>query len=615
MAHHESIDTPDSKSKDWVNFDPKAKIICVVACDKRYARLASQEIYCIAKADLISINEAVVPSEDVIQVVPYKHRYDMTVAYFASKQDMVLTTKDKDNAQRFCQAIDDKQYRVAFYILHVLTDRTFIKRCGPRGDTLVQCCIVDGCQALFEVVLRRVSTDAVAPWGITLLSALQAIAGYGNTSECTPTLISTLRTIAKYGNTEFLQIMIAIRPDLVSELANTPDADNMLPLRYAANNSNGELAEILYGYTDKDKIEPFIIDRKSILDKAITKKNDRLVELLLSDASVADKLIRTDHREYIAVNLAAGVSNYDTFKVVYNAFASRGLLKLKHCNNSTILDLMITGKNGQTACQFIREYGADIDLLTAVDYNDRRPLQLAACKGLGDVCELLYDTYASHGLLLEPIEKDGSTFFHKLVLKCGPTIKSLITRPDFDKRLLTAVDQHGLSALQWVAVCGIHDTYIMLRDLCAKNDCLPTDDEYRYATLTMTAIVGHADMVSLLLEEYANTELLGIQHIEGRTALHLAASKGRSDVCRILYDHMSSEQLCLARSSNGTTALHMAIIKEHPDIIEILLQDPIKSRDLVNATDINGDTAQQLATKYCPDMLETLTKVLQASEQ
>lgn len=589
--------------RDWTSFDPKTKLTRVIECSKRYAR--SHDIYCIAKTDLLLIKPEVL-TEDVVCVVPYKHRYDLTVAYYASKQDMILSAGGHKYAQRFCQAIDDREFKKAFYLIHVLDDKAFVRECGPRGDTLVQYCITDGGQLLFEAVLRKVSTDAVLTDGYTTVGK-------------TRTNANILHTITSYGNTEFLRILIAIRPDLVSELANESDSHDMLPLRYAANTSNGELAEILFGYIDKDKIEPFVVRYKSILDKAITKKNHRLVE-----SSISDKLIPTEKKKLEAIYLAAKASNYKTFKAIYNAHTLKGLLGQEHCNNSTILHHMIIGKNGQTACQFIREHGADIDLLTAIDYDDRRPLQLAACKGLGDVCELLYDTYASRGLLLEPIEKDGSTFFHKLVAsECNKlvsgeydqTIKRLTTRPDFDRKLLTAVDDHGLSALQWAAICGLHDTYILLRDLCTKNDCIPTDDEYRCTTFSMVAICGHANVVSLLLKEYANTELLGMQYIEGRTALHLAASKGRSDVCRILYDHMSSEQLCLARPSNGTTALHMAVIKEREDIVEILLQDPIKSRDLVNITDINGDTALQLATEYYPEMLETLTKVLQAFEQ
>ena len=213
--------------KDWASFDPKTKVIRVVECSKRYVRYESQDIYCIAKADLIPIDrEDLIPSEDIIQVVPYEHRYDTTVAYFASKKNMILTDRLTD-AQTFFNAVDDEQYKIAFYLLCVLDDETFTSEFNAYGDTLVQCSAKS--PELLEAVLRKVDTDAV------LL--------------CGNNKANVLHTIAKCGDTESLHILIAIRPDLMDTLANMRDSHDRLPIHDAEYISD-ELTEILFMYTD-----------------------------------------------------------------------------------------------------------------------------------------------------------------------------------------------------------------------------------------------------------------------------------------------------------------------------------------------------------------------------
>ena len=550
--------------------------------------------------------EPQVLTEDVVCVVPYKHRYDTSMTYYASKQNMVFTLGSRTNAQGFCQAIDDREFKKALCFLHVLDDKAFAReyspegnayerKCGPHGDTLVQRCITDGGQHLFEAVLKKVDTDAVLKKGFSSFSINHSYA-------------NILHTIASHGDTAFLHVLTAIRPDLVSVLANTTDGCNMVPLRYAASTSNGELAEMLFGYTDKDKIRRSSLNGQSILDSAIVEKNDRLVELLLSDQSVADRLIRTTKHKHIAVLLAAAVSNYETFKVVYNAFDSRGLLKLKQRDNSMVLYHMITGRDGPKVCQFLKEHWEDTELLTtAIEYCGQTPLQMAARKGLGDVCELLYDTYASRDLLLDPIKKDGSTFFHKLISSvCEQTIENLLARPDFDKRLLAATNDSDFTAVHWAA-CGSYDIFVMLWNYCRQNDCLPEDGSSGFTMLMMAILSTMCDnirIINLLLGDHTSSSLaLDARNVEGHTALHFAVSENRPDICKILYDHMDSTQICAARTEDGMTALHMAIIANHGEVVEILMQDKTKSHDLIAATNSYDQTAYELATMCFPDVL------------
>lgn len=224
---HQNNSLHTDQPRDWVNFDPKTKVIRVVECSKRYVRYESQDIYCIAKADLIPIDrEDLTPSEDIIQVVPYEHRYDTTVAYFASKKDMILTNV-LTSAQAFCNAVDSEQYGIAFYLLCVLNDEAFTSEFNAYGDTLVQCCV--NSPKLLEAVLRKVDTDAV------LL--------------CGNNRANLLHTIVMRGDTESIHTLITIRPDLMDTLANMRDSHDRLPIHDAEYVSD-ELTEILFPYTD-----------------------------------------------------------------------------------------------------------------------------------------------------------------------------------------------------------------------------------------------------------------------------------------------------------------------------------------------------------------------------
>lgn len=557
---------PKSAPINREQFYPNAIIIKVRPCSKTEPHV----FYAVSVFDLITVNEPATnlaeevelpdsnPIPDVIEVKPCAQKYETSITYIASRQDLILL-EDSDFVTMVRLSLDAKDYRKAYYLLSIADDYDFEfksqSELGAYYETVLHCLVPCGNKYLFEIALKRADDACI----ITDLYELRDDRFPTNYRSST-----VLHYMAKYGHTELLRSLIAIRPDLMPKLANArcEESNELIPIDCSSNslsmttplqealmNGHFEMACLLFKYTKSEHLSTILID-------AIRAKNMRLVELLLGAEP------RVMNEEIIATTLLS-------------------------CGS-------LIGTRTKDGCL---------------------PIHTAARTGNQRIFELIYQATPS-SLLLDQANTYRLTFFTYLVQYLETkTIGWLMKSNDFDPKLLTMTDSYSQRPLHWAACVGALGVCQLLYETYVKDDLLLKRTTFGNTALTLAVCWKQTEIVDYLTDPKLSNGLIGMDDGKGYTPLSLAIEHGNIEMCVILYERMDMLQLCDQANKYGHTVLHRVALLGTTDHIDLVLMDRVKSQPLLHLHDAKSQTALQLALTRSPEMYEHMLRAYQAFEQ
>lgn len=451
------------------SFDPKAIIIKVLARAQPSEGLAGADqppqAYAVAVSDLTLVTENTDLKQDMCFVVPPALWHNTEVAYSAASKALVPLTSDDLNT-RLQLAIEAKDER-AFYYQAYLTKN---KKLGwPEGDyreTALHSAVMLGNKSIFEAVLKRMSDHSI------LESACGCRKRGGN----------VLHYIATFGQTELARSLIAIKPDLMQELASADKDQRDQPLFIALLKHNFELASLLFEYTVHNHINTLLIS-------AVNEKSMRLVELLtgsepvtVHEEVVMRKLLSygsflesTNWSGLDALHVVASCRDPIIFELVYKAYVAAGLLLSQTQGYGlTLLHYVINEGNSEAVIKLINCSDFDSRLLTMPDNNGITPLFSAAERGLIDVFKLLYALTDTNDLLKQ--NSNGETVLVSAIRgKNMEILNMLLSNSDVGAKLLDIDDNKGTSPLVFavqsknVEACQVLYDLMVSTQICKRT--------------------------------------------------------------------------------------------------------------------------------------------------
>ena len=204
----------------------------------------------------------------------------------------------------------------------------------------------------------------------------------------------------------------------------------------------------------------------------------------------------------------------------------------------------------------------------------------------------------TNAVLLQATAGYGNTVLHELAYRKDTTnLQSLIKiRPDLMSTLANTCNNQKIVPLRIAINRGLSEVAEILIKYTDMGN-LGSPDSHG---LTMR----HEAVDCYFLER-----LIRIKAADGCTPLHMAAYTDRADVAKTIYGEMSSEGICKQTTEKGYTALHIAVTNKSIPMITVLLVDLEKSRGLLSITDIDGQTALDLARASSQEVFNCITNL------
>ena len=172
--------------------------------------------------------------------------------------------------------------------------------------------------------------------------------------------------------------------------------------------------------------------------------------------------------------------------------------------------------------------------------------------------------------------------------KNGNLDLTLINTLIAEKVDLTVRDKEGFTALHLAAENGHVEAVKVLVKAVGDESIDIQNSKDRYNTpLHCASLMGHAEVVTALLELGANPM---IADESGRNALHHAAEHGNTEVVRALLKKMGKNGINICNPIDGCTALLYATDQSQQYNKHSIVEDLIKLKANVNATDKRNNT-------------------------
>lgn len=441
-------------------FDCSAIIIKVLASAGQ-----QPQAYAVAVSDLTLVTEHTDFKQDDVLVTPPALLHNTDISYVASKKDLVPLTKDDINT-RLRAAIEADNARAFYYQVYLTKNKKLSWPGGDCMETALHSAVMMGNKYIFETVLKRMSDEGILE---------SADPGANNCGG------NVLHYIATFGQTELVRSLIAIKPDLMQQLASADREERNQPLFIALLKHNFELASLLLEYTVHDHI-------KTLLVSAVNEESMRLVELLtgsepvtVHEGIVMRKLLSygsflesTNWNGLNALHVAVG-GNPVIFELVYKAYAAANLLLSKSAGyGHTLLFYVIGTGNSKAVIELLDRPDLDPKIMFMPNSKGNTPLFWAAERGMGDVFKRLYALTETDDLLKQ--NSNGETVLVSAIRgKNAEILNTLLNHPDVGSKLLDTDDNDSCSPLVFAVqssnleACQVLYDRMDLRQICKQT--------------------------------------------------------------------------------------------------------------------------------------------------